>query len=492
VYFWVLRYHLAVTRYFDHDELAYLYWARHMADGSMPYRDFLLYPAPGLLWLLQPIVTQFNGFATFLAGRALLFWIFVCFAFVVTFLFYRMRKTWICVFIPLILVFLPLPSDKFLEIRPDMLAMFVVVVGMLGVISSMELQRPRTRPWKLAAAGVCFAVSLFISQKMLVLVGITGIGFLGWQMTSRRLKMITRKDTWKDIVAVVVGFGVVAACIGAWFLSLGNFPLIWYSLVKLPFEANVLGTIFSIPPDFFFRTNDVVYGTGGYHLGYWINLVFWVVAILIGVYRFVISLVCFDKKTSWQELIIAGNFLVSLYLFFYVMPMKHAQYLIPSAIFVVWYIVDGLFLIWEQMRTSRIGRLFGGIGFVVFLFVLLSANRLVSDPKMQWGYTEREELDMFLRTIPKTTYVLDLACVSLYYPSPYYITCMPIGQVTPLISLTLPSVEERLQATDTKYIYQGKQYRTQELSSNDQRYIREHFTPVGDGAMLVRNDVMER
>ncbi|KKR02036.1 MAG: hypothetical protein UT26_C0029G0005 [Microgenomates group bacterium GW2011_GWC1_39_12] len=483
LYFWYVKYQLTVVRYFDHDELSYLYWARHMVDGSMPYRDFFAYSAPGFFWFLKPVVYFFHGFMAFIAGRIMMYGIFVSLAIFLSALFWEMRKSWIVVFIPLLLVFLPLPSDKFIEIRPDTLAIFLVVIGLWIQIRCMNRTFSfLSRKMSLFFVGVCFALSVVTSQKMLPIVAISFLGFVGWNRTH---------SSRADVVAILGGGALIGLMACIWFASLGNLSLVWYSLVTLPFEANKLAKLFPIAADFFFYPNDVIYGTGGYHIGYWLNGFLWTFGILIAIFRFVTTVTFQDTKTVWQEGIISANCLLSILLFVYVMPMKHAQYLIPSAVFIVWYVADGLYIFWKENQKIAAYRIWVVLSFGIFIYLLCIGHRLVNEPKSYWRHDQKTELEGLLRTIPTTEYILDFECVSLYYPSPYYITCMPVGQVTPLISLKLPTVRERLKETNTKYIYQGRWQRTQELLPADQEYIKEHFVPIGDGKLLVRSDIAE-
>ena len=484
VYFLYLKYQIALIRYFDHDELSYLYWARHMVDGNMPYRDFFAYSVPGFFWFLEPIVSFVHGFSTFIAARIVMYGVFVSLAIVLSGLFWEMRKSWIVVFIPLLLVFLPLPSDKFIEIRPDTLAVGIASIGLWIQIRYMNGKSLlRLRRVSLLFIGVCYATSLLVSQKMLPFVVVSFLGFVAWNW---------KHSSRADSLAILGGGAIIGLFICLWFASLGNIPLVWYSLTRLPFEVNKLGAIFPVAADFFFHPNDTIYGTGGYHIGYWLNLGVWVFGILIGVFRLVTTVTFQDQKTVWQETILSGNFILSILLFVYVMPMKHAQYLIPSAVFVVFYVADGLYLLWKENQKTIVHRVCVAFLFGALLYFLFVGYRLVNEPKRYWGNENlRVQLETIIKTIPMTEYLLDFECISLYYPTPYYITCMPVGQITPLISFKPPTVRERLEETNTRYIYQGRWHRTQELLPDDRDYIAKRFTAIGDGSLLVRNDIVD-
>jgi len=435
----------------------------------------------------------FHGFSAFIAGRIMMYGIFLSLAIAASALFWEMRKSWIAVVIPLLLVFLPLPSDKFLEIRPDTLAMLFVVIGLWIQMRCMNrMISSRTRIVSLLFAGACFATSLLVSQKMLTLVGVSLLGFVGWSRMRVGQRSITSRMSFIDIAAFFGGGVLIALCASIWFATLGNFSLIWYSLVTLPFEANKLSVLFPVAADFFFRPNDVIYGTGGYHIGYWLNLAIWVFGILIAVFRFVTAVTFQDSKTVWQETILSVNFILSILFFVHVMPMKHAQYLIPLAVFVVFYVADGLYLYWKENQKTIVHQAGAAVVFGVLLYLLFIGYRLVNEPKHYWGHeNQRVQLETILKTIPTTEYLLDFECISLYYPTPYYITCMPVGQITPFLSLTIPTVRERIEETNTHYIYQGPWHRTQELLPEDRDYIAKRFTAIGNGSLLVRNDTVD-
>ncbi len=494
-YFLYWKFQLGLVRYFDLDEYAYLWWASHMHQGLMPYRDFLFGAMPGFLWLLSSLFTFFHGATPLIAGRILMDIVFTALAVSAGVLFWEMRKSWLAVAVPLFLVFLPLPADKFLEIRPDTLSLLFVLLGMIFLVHVMNGKTDETHTrysntFFVGAAAFNFACSLVVLQKTLPIVGISGICFLGWCMTSFRIKSLAKYTYRKFFFAALIGSGIVIGLTAIWFfLRVGDIKLVWYSLVRLPMEINVLGNIWRIEPTQFFYPNDTFYGTYGYNIGYILNLIFWCTSMLIGVVRFVVPMVPNGKKGVWQELMLSGVFIASLILYKSFFSMKHTQYLMPSAIFVAWYAADGFFIMWDRLKHAHIGRIFYISMWCLVLGMLVKGYWVVNAPKFFWrNDAEIQTVATILRTIPQSEAILDLVGLTMYYPASYYLSALPIGQITPLISLRLSSLSGQLEETDTKFIYQGTSRRITTLSLEDQAYIAAHFVPVGDGTLLVRTD----
>lgn len=496
LYFLFWKFQLGLIRYVDLDEFAYLWWASHVHQGVMPYRDFFYYSTPGFLWFLSPVFVFFSGIAPLLVGRVMMELVFTALAMSLGVLFWQLRRSWLAVAVPLLLIFLPLPADKFLEIRPDTLSLLCAVLGMICLIHVMNggMHKRNTRfsnSFFVGLAAFWSALSLVILQKTLPMIGISWLCFLGWIVQSIKTTLVTKDGYQQFFFAAVIGSGVVIIPTGVWLVfHIGTLHLIWYSLVRLPMEINVLGKIFIITPTQFFFPNDVFYGTFESTLGYVLNLLLWCAGILIGVIRLIVPSVPNGKKGLWQEVMVAGVFLLSLLLYKYFFPMKHAQYLMPAALFVAWYVADGLFLLWISVKHHRVGNRIYGVMWFVFIYVLVQGYWSVNAPKFLWrNDRELQTIETILHAIPQSEPVLDLVGLTMYYPSPYYLSCLPIGEFTPLMSLTLPPLSTRLQETNTKFIYQGKSKRVYSLSREDQAYITSHFVSALDDSLFIRSDV---
>ena len=471
---WYYKIQLGLHRYFDIDELAYLYWATHIHMGLKPYIDFLFYTAPGFYAVLVPIVIVTKGIAVFAVARGAMLVIFALLSVALILLFWEMRRSWIVVFIPLLLVFLPMPSDKFIEIRPDTLAMMLFIFGLW---LQMRLMNGKKK-WSLIV-GLLYGACIVVSQKMVLSVGIALFGWL--------LEMQQKQQSWRVMKEMAVGIVIIGAVTIVYLLMLGNFSMVWYSLTTYAFEASSLGKLFPIPPQFYFLQNDILYGTGGYHIGYIVNLMLWIVGFCVACIR----LITIRKKRMWQEAIITTIFLSSVFLYIFVLPMKHAQYLIPPAVFVVFYVVDWIEEVWKLAKRTVFGQLMFFLVCCLSLFFFWKGYRLVTIPKLSWtNEGDLKKAQWMWKNIPLSEPIFDMTGLTMRYPQPYFAPMLPIGQLAPIISYPLPSLINALASTNTKFIYVYPPERFATLSYEDQAYILGRFTQIGDRTLWVRNDYL--
>lgn len=439
---WHLR--LGLTRYFDVDEFAYLHWAYNVFSGKIPYRDFFFYIPPGFLWFLAPMFAFFGGVAPILAGRVVAFSVFAALCAVSAILFWQVRKSWVAILAAVFLAFLPIPFDKLLEIRPDTLAMLLVMLGLLFQVRKENF-----------LAGLLYGLSLLVLPKTLpqVLVGVLFARSKGF----------------------FAGLFLPWAVFGLWALSTGDSGSVWYSIMQLPKEVGVeTARMFPMQPDLFFYPNATYYGENGWSVGLIVNHLLWAIGLGMGAIRLLVP----KNKT---EFVIAASLFSHVIFFFWIYPQRHAQYLIPIAVFVAWYVADFVNIIWKK---AGIIYLFGLIG-LVFVFVR------VNGPKVAWDNKESlATIENIQKTIPTSEYLLDLDGRTLYYQDPYYICCLPFGEFTRFMSKQPPSLLEALEKTKTNYIFQGQLERTKTLLQEDQAYIQRYFLPIAPGnpQLLVRKN----
>ncbi|MFH0749484.1 MAG: hypothetical protein V1917_01040 [Candidatus Gottesmanbacteria bacterium] len=482
-YFLVGKYQLGMIRYFDMDEFAYLNWASHMTQGFVPYRDFLYQLPPGFLLMLTPIfIFSRSSLSPLTQGRVVAFVIQCLLIVIIGLIFWRVRKRWTALFASLFLAFLPLPADKLLEIRPDTAGVLFAMVGTLFQIMWMEREKGKIATVFMGISGLFYGLSVFVLQKTVFHVAVAaGIAYI-WALQIKpwftRVKML--------LPFVIGGISPFIPFV-FWAVTQHSGSLTWYLLTKFPSETMYMAKDFYISPWFFFRYTDVYYGKSGWNWGYLLNQIIWVVGILMGIVRFVTPVIPRGKKYVLSELLLSGVFLVQLLTFIYYMPFKHAQYLIPLAVFVALYAADFIDVVWQRMTRSAIILGVGTSLLLVLVGLLIQGYRDVNDIKMNWTNThEKQTLQTMLDTIPRNEYVFDLVGLSLYYPQPYYVSCLPVGQFSRYISLQLPSLRDTLERTKTRYIYQGNAKRLTTLLPEDQAYISAHYIPVGDGSLLQR------
>ncbi len=478
LYFLWFHWQLGLYRYFDADEFAHLHWASQMAAGQKPYIDFFLFFPPGFYVMLVPLFWLGSGITPIVAGRILEFMLFVGVVGVAIALFWYVRRSWTAIIVGVVLAFLPLPFDKFVEIRPDTLATLFVLVGLLFQIRWMREWDTRDG----VVSGIAYGLSLVMLPKVVpqVVFSCAVAGIACWQHKRQKIRPF------------IMGFFSPLLVTVAWLVTLGNVDMVWYSLTKLPVEANQISKYFIMMPDLFFYPNEIFYGSSGYTFPLLVNHGIWIIGLLFGLYRLLTPTFPRGKQGIWEEILIAGSFMVNVIFYVLIVPLKHAQYLIPIAVFVAWYVADGAFMMWEKIRNTNIFAT--AIIFVIVILggglvgVMVGAFVQVNRPKLAWtNAKDLADLEKLYSLIPRNEYVLDLDGRTLYYPSPYPVCCLPFGQFAPFLSRKLPSLSAALEQTKTKYISEGTLKRTSTLLPQDQAYIRDHYqpSPVIEG-LLVR------
>jgi len=483
-YFLYQKYLLAPVRYFDMDEFAYMNWTSHVVQGSVPYKDFLYQLPPGFLLFLSPLFFFTNNpVAVFTSGRIAMWGVQVLLCFITMALFWQVRKSWIAIVAGVFLLFLPMPADKLMEIRPDTLGVLLTMIGVCLQVWWMEHDNVKKLPWVLFITGFFYGASIFILQKSIPQVVLATLIAFWWAYNRNK------KNT---LFYLLAGEAVLFLGFVFWALLIRIGPLVWYLMIDFPMQAAKLGNDFSIYPAFYFYTNDVYYGSATWNWGYIGNQLLWIGAMCVGIIRFLTPFAPRGKKGMYTEILLSASFLLQLYLYIYIFPFRHSQYLIPAAVFVAFYSADLVFIVWNNLIQKWTGVLCGfilGCGLVYFLY---SGFQQVYNIKFFW--TNIPDITMaseIHRVIPENSYVFDLVGLTMSYPQPYYVSCLPVGQFARYLTMPLPSLSEALERTGTDFIYQGPSKRAATLLPEDQQYLQEHFTLVFNGDLLVRKTVLD-
>ncbi|MBI3560069.1 hypothetical protein HY087_03000, partial [Candidatus Gottesmanbacteria bacterium] len=491
VFLW-WHYRLGITRYIDVDEFAHLSWAYQMLSGQRPYLDFLFFFPPGFHLFLIPLFALGHGVTPIIAGRVMAFIIFVLLVGTVMLLFWLLRRSWTAILVGIILAFLPMPFDKFLEIRPDTLATLFAMVGMVFQILGMQdlalkgltFLGKKVKPYQFLA-GFLYGLSLLILPKTLPQVGVAigvlvlmdivrkygkpsthdlTVGALGYfalrpslnpRSNERGIRVLGKSNYGRSAnynsFLFLLGLAIPLILFALWVVTLGNINQVIYSLTALPVEANKISQTFIMQPDLFFYPNTTFYGGAGWTRGLLVNHAIWVIAILVGAYRLV-------TPRSWSDFLVAATFFVSVIFYVLIVPLKHAQYLIPIAVFVAFYAADAVDMAWNAVR-ERIISLAAAIFLTLYIIGLIGLRQIfveINTPKLSW--TNREtinQLSTLYQTIPTNEYVLDLTGETIYYKHPYAVCCLPFGQFAPYLTRPLPPLARALEETKTRYIFEG-------------------------------------
>lgn len=467
--------YLGRVRFFDADEMAYLHWAHNVFTGRVPYIDFLSYVPPGFYYALTPLFWLTQGTDILLFGRVYAFIVFVGIIVVLMVMFWHMRRSWMALMAGVFLAFIPIPADKFIEIRPDNLAMFIVLGATL--LQVMAHRDPyRHRYWFLS--GALYSVSLLVLPKVIPQVAAAiCIGIAWWVWSGQEVRVRNRAAGM-----FVSGMSVPVCIFGVWVIfiarSFQEISLVWYSLMTLPLEVNKIGALFPMEPYQFFYPNALLYGAGGWNSAVIANHMIWLIGLLMGAFRFVTPLLPNGKRGVWAELLIGMTFFGYIVLFMYGYPMRHEQYLIPIGIFVSFYAADAVSALWMRVKDHRMASYIFLFGFGSCMYVLfLMSGTMGVEKRMRTNISEYETLSIALNTIPNGAYVFDLVGSTIYFRDPYYVSAVPFGQWEPYLSRPLPSIAEALTSTRTSYIYQGQLGRVDSLSARDRTYISSQFRP---------------
>lgn len=459
------RWQISQTRFFDVDEFSYLHWAAELVKGSRPYVDFFMFFTPGFLWLFAPLVKVFWMSAdVFIAARIVAFAIFLGILGSLGILFGKTRG-WKWALLPVVLLaFLPMPYDKFLEIRPDNLATLIGLIGLIWQIG--WLQNKKT--FFAFLSGFFYSLSLLVFVKTLPFVIVGAI-----------VALFAKND--KKLF--FLGFLAPVALFFLWALTLGDIGNVWYSLTKLPFEANMIGTLDIMEPHLFFFPNPSFYGAWGITLPLILNHAIWIVGATMGVIRFFTPFITAegDRKKVLVEVLVSGTFLLLVAGYVQFFPLKHSQYLIPIAIFIAYYAADGIYGVLRPppLRIFAIRRSLSVIGVVLTAYVLSVATVQTNQIKLGWtNEVQLSELQKLTSTIDPKAEILDLEGRLLYWKDAYYTCCVSFGSFEGFLSKRPPPVRDVLEANGTPFIWQGDTERLGKLSSADQIYIRDHYVSV--------------
>jgi len=478
------KYQLALIRYFDADELAYLHWAHNVFIGVRPYYDFLS-NVPTIFWyVLAPLYFFVDGANILSVSRLFGFILQVGIAVSLIALGKAWRGNWVGIVAAGIFLFLPLPSDKLLEVRPDNLAILLALIGMVIHVRTLRDQS-KIMGWFMA--GVFYGLSLIVLPKTVPQVAVAiGVTVYWW---SER-KMARLASLWRFVMGMVaplfgfVGLHLIQA------RSIHEVNMLMYTLTKFPFEVNRIAEQFMMQPDLFFYPNSVYYGASGWTTALFVNHTIWFIGLLAGIIRLFTPFIPRGRKGAPVELLIAGTTIAYIVSFVWIFTFRHAQYLIPSAIFVALFAADAALYLWNWSGKNRLSR--GAmIGLLLILIIWLPQVYIsVNAPKLSWTNAEDKRLLVYaLSTISKDAYVLDLVGSTIYFKDPYVVCCVPFGQWEPYLSRPLPNLPEALSRTHTKYIYQGKLDRVTTLQRDDRAYIFTHYIPAnGNSSLLIRKD----
>jgi hypothetical protein len=482
---------LGLVRYFDVDEYAHLHWAAQMIMGKKPYVDFLSFFPPGFAWFLMPaILLGWGTVQPFITARVFTFLIFAGMCLMAALIFKHLRKNlWGSIAAAMFLAFLPLPFDKYLEVRPDNLATLIILIAVYFQMKWMSEGKSKMA----LVSGFFYSLSYLVLPKMVpnILVGI-GIAFLYLLQNNKWKTAKDRQNLFLAAKPFLIGIGLPAVLFILWALTLGNFGMFVYSLTSLQFESNKISQWFIMMPTLFFYPNGVFYGLDGWSRQLLSNHIVWLIGLGFAIYRLVTPYLSpGGKKLILSEILMAASCLVQVIFYVKIAPLKHTQYLIPIGVFVGFYMADFCLAIYHWVGGWKWGKaVYAGVylfGAILLVNIFIEGNRV----KQFWTNNQPlADIQAIYKKVPFTEPVLDLDGRMLYNPDPYYACCIPFGQFAGFLSRPLPNLPDYLAKNNVKYINQGELERVKTLPNDWQSYIFSHYrSDNGNKAFLIRNDV---
>lgn len=484
VLFW--RYTVSTTRFLDNDEFSHMSWSASIARGEKPFLDFFSMIAPGFHWIYSLLFhVSEKSSSVFLHGRYLSYLFFLGNTLLIGILFSLLRNKTFALLAMMIFAWLPMPYDKLLEIRPDNVSLFFCLFA-LAIHTAVVKKRIINKNLAFIGIGFAYAYSLIVLVKMVPFV-FFGLVFLlvdpdsvnvlvGWM---KKRKIVLREISLTPLMGVV-GFMGTCMLFFLWMLSLGNFPLVWYSLTKLVFEANSAFSSYIMEPHLFFFPNASFYGPGYLSMGLIGNHAVWATGIIFGSYRLLTPFVTAkgDKKSAYIELLMAVSFfaLCFLYVQFYV--LKHIQYLIPISVFIAFYAADAVAALFQRLNQPLL-RIVIVMLIILGMYVVVTTTQDVNQGKLAASNTmQLKQLDILIKSIPPDAEVFDLEGRLVYWKNSYYICCLPFMTYVNNLSRKPEPLINVLERKKTPYIYQGDTNRFILFSPEEINYIQQRYDPV--------------
>ncbi|KKS47151.1 hypothetical protein A3J20_04600 [Candidatus Gottesmanbacteria bacterium RIFCSPLOWO2_02_FULL_42_29] len=469
------RLDLGIRRYFDIDEFAHLHWGYNLFLGQKPYADFFYLFPPFFLYPVAFIMSIFGRSAvTLIAARIFIFTVFAGICLFLYLLSSLLSGRYFALAVVAVFAFLPMPYDKMLEIRPDLPSLLMSMAGLYFFIRGREKRNPPL----FFLAGLSFASSLALVPKSLFMLLPPVVILLKDFFSS---KDDSKKMVCRNYLSFSGGLLLPAVVLGLIALSTGKVLLAFYSMTKLSAAgAKSLSKQFYMRPDLFFYPNDTYYGFSGYHAVYLTNLIIWIGGAVYSVWQFMSSFSQREEKQAVRSFLLSGVFLANLFAFVNFFPLKHAQYLIPSAPFAALFFTKLWFDIWRKV-SKRLAGIAVLAGLIYICFLGFSMYRI----KKNWtNGSSLNKLESILGRIPSKTPVFDLTGETVFFPDGYYFCCLPYGQYQETLLFDYPSIESYMDKKNTRYVHAGTPERLNVLPDIQRKYLEDNFSWSDFGLMV--------
>lgn len=467
---------LGLERFLDLDEYAHLHWSFNASYGLVPYRDFFYIFTPFYLYLIAPIVLLTGKTFTYVISARIFSFVVYCLGVIFLFLIAKRTKNLLfALFTVLAFAYLPLPADKWIEVRPDGLGTVLSLVGTFFLLEAIN--RGRNYFW----AGFFMSLGFVVNPKTVFYL----VSVLIVLVFAKRVKRLS----------FFLGVTIPVLVLVLLFFFFGDFGRAFYSSFILHKEAGTLLNWKSpMRADLFFYPNDIYYGEAGYNFNYFANLLIYLLAIITAIIRLVSFLSEETREKAAIRLFLALLLLTNLVAYIKLFPLKHTQYLMGTSPFVAYFFADFVFGVWDWVKKRKLA---WKVVYMVLLlvFIILMA---FEGGKMNEIKASRTKIDSvrFLEEAQKTfvedEYIFDLTGASLFYKDPYYVCCLPYGEYFEVLGIGLPNLEEALRQHEVKHIFTQFPERVRVLPEQHRLILSKYYTNIpGSSAILYARENVE-
>lgn len=469
---------LGLERFLDLDESAHLHWSFNASRGLVPYKDFFYVFTPFYLYFIAPIVLLTGKTFTYVVSARILSFAIFCLGVIFLFLIAKRTKNLLfALFTVLAFAYLPLPADKWIEVRPDGLGTVLALAGTWLMVKAIAGKANYF--W----AGLFMSLGFVVNPKTVFYL----VSVLIVLVFAKRVKRLS----------FFLGVTIPVLVLVLLFFFFGDFRRAFYLTFILQKKAGELFVWkFPMRADLFFYPHDIYYGWFGYNFNYLANLLIYLLAIITAIIRLVSFLSEETREKAAIRLFLALLLLTNIAAYIKFFPLKYTQYLIGVSPWVAYFFADFVFGVWDWIKKRKLA--WKMVYMVLLLvFIVLAAFEGGKMNEIKASRTNADSvrfLEEAQKTFAEDEYIFDLTGASLFYKDPYYVCCLPYGEYFEVLRIGLPNfnLEEALRQHEVKHIFTQFPERVRVLPEQHRLILSKYYTNIpGSLAILYARENVE-
>ncbi len=454
------RYNLGQVRFLDLDEYAHLHWSFNVFSGLTPYKDFFYIFTPFYLYLIAPLLLiTGKTFNYVLAARATSFIIFLVGVVFLYLIAKQQRGVLFGLFTALMFIYLPLPEDKWIEIRPDGLGAVLALIGIYFFLKKGFF-----------FSGIFLSFGSAVNPKI-IFYPLSVVG--AWMII---------KLNFSRLKHFILGLIIPMIILLIILMLSGRFEIAIFSIFRLhQIAGQLMDKNLPMAPNLFFYPNDFYYGTMNTDFNYLTNLFMYIGSSLTAIFTLL----------GFKQPVMSFLFLTNIFAYIKIFPLKHTQYLIGASPFVAYFFSEMIFLIWEKLENNRIVRQGYLLIIAIFIIIVGIEGHRMNTLKARFNNSDSV---LFLSEAKKyfteNEYVWDLTGATLFYKDPYYICCIPYGNYWEALRFPLPSLESELLKRSVKYIFVQDKRMVKMLPDEHKNIVNKYYTDIPDTTLVLKKKIL--